>query len=246
MHIDLNADLGEGCGDDAALLEVVTSANVACGAHAGDAATMQSTLELCLHRGVSVGAHVSYPDRENFGRRELGLRGPEITDQVLRQLEVLATAARRTGARLRHVKAHGALYNRLADDHEAADAVIVAIKSFDPSLLLLTLPECTAMRRAQSLGVVAVGEAFADRAYRDDSRLLPRSEPGAVLTDAALVTERALRLIREGTLPSVSGKSLRIGARSLCVHGDTPGAAALARSLRRSLETAGVTLQAFA
>jgi len=246
MHIDLNADLGESCGDDAALLEAVTSANVACGAHAGDAATMRSTLELCLRRGITVGAHVSYPDREHFGRRELGLRGPEITDEVSRQLEVLATSARRIGTRIRYVKAHGALYNRLADDGEAADAVIAAIKSFDPSLALLTLPDCIGMRRAQSQGIAAVGEAFADRAYRDDGRLLPRSQPGAVLTDAALVTERGLQLVREGALLSVSGKPLRIGARSFCVHGDTPGAAALARSLRRSLEDAGVTLQAFA
>jgi UPF0271 protein len=246
MHIDLNADLGEGYGDDAALLEVVTSANVACGGHAGDAATMRSTLELCMQHGVTVGAHVSYLDREHFGRRELGLQGSEISDQASRQLEALATVARSIGARIHYVKAHGALYNRLADDGEAADAVIAAIKWFDSSLALLTLPDCTAMQRAQSQGIAAVGEAFADRAYRDDGRLLPRSEPGAVLTDAALVAERGLQLVRTGTLSSVSGKSLRLRVRSLCVHGDTPGAAALARGLRRSLEAAGVTFQAFA
>lgn len=246
MRIDLNADLGEGCGDDAALLALVTSANVACGAHAGDPATMQHTLELCLRRGVTVGAHVSYPDREHFGRRELALPAAEITEQVMRQLEALGAIAQRTGARIRYVKAHGALYNRMADDGEAAGATLAAIKDFDPSLVLLTLPGCIAMQLAESQGITAVGEAFADRAYRDDGRLLPRGEAGAVLTEASVVTERGLQLVREGTLQSASGRSLRLQVRSLCVHGDTPGAAALTQSLRRALETAGVTLQAFA
>lgn len=246
MRIDLNADLGEGCGDDAALLGVVTSANVACGAHAGDAATMRETVELCTRGGVSIGAHVSYPDREHFGRRELMLPPPEITRHVFDQLQALAGFARRAGVRIRYVKAHGALYNRMADDAAAADAVIAALKAFDPFLLLLTLPRCAAWQRAKSQGIEPVGEAFADRAYTDEGRLVPRGEPGAVMTDGVQVTERGLRLVREGIVLSVSGKPLRLDAGSLCVHGDTPGAAVLAADLRRALETAGVRLQAFA
>ncbi len=246
MRIDLNADVGEECGDDAALIPLLTSASVACGGHAGDAAVMRRTLELCLRHGVSAGAHVSYPDREHFGRRELELPGAEIEAAVLDQLRALSAVAQAVGAPLRYLKAHGALYNRMADDAAAADAVLAALKRFDPGLALLTLPDSLAAARARQQGVAAVGEAFADRGYRDDGRLLPRSEPGAVITDAEAVSARALRLVREGVMPAASGRDIQLDARSLCVHGDTPGAVLLARALRSTLTEAGVELRAFA
>ncbi|MGE5624722.1 MAG: 5-oxoprolinase subunit PxpA [Bacillota bacterium] len=245
MRIDLNADVGEECGDDAALIPLLTSANIACGAHAGGPAVMRRTAELCLRHGVRMGAHVSYPDRKHFGRRELALPAGQVTASVEAQLQALAEETRALGAGFRYVKAHGALYNRMAEDAAVADAVIAAVRAFDAALVLLTLPGGVAMERARSQGITAVGEAFADRGYREDGRLQPRSETGAVLTDPATVAARAVGWARHGTLPSVSGKPVRVDARSLCVHGDTPGAVALARALRAALVEAGVELEAF-
>ena len=246
MLLDLNADVGEECGDDSALIPLLTSANVACGAHAGDARVMRRTLDLCLAHGVHVGAHVSYPDRENFGRRDLALPPGQVTASVSEQLQALSEVVRAAGARFTYVKAHGALYNRMAGDAAVADAVIAALRAFDPKLALLTLPGSIAMQRAWEHGITVVGEAFADRAYRDDGRLQPRSEPGAVLTDAETVAARALAWVRDGVMTSVSGKPVKIEARSLCVHGDTPGAVSLAKALRAALLGAGVELGAFA
>jgi UPF0271 protein len=246
MRIDLNADVGEECGDDAALIPLLTSANVACGGHAGSAEVMRQTVDLCLHLGVRIGAHVSYPDRENFGRRELKLSPDEISRAVGQQLQALDEVAAAAGARPRYVKAHGALYNRMADDAVTADAVLAALRAFDPGLALLTLPDSVAMQRATMQGVTVVGEAFADRAYRDDGRLQPRSEPDAVLTDAGDVTSRMLAWLRSGQMQSVTGRPVKLAARSLCVHGDTPGAVELARALRAALTEAGVELAAFA
>jgi UPF0271 protein len=246
MRIDLNADVGEECGDDAALIPLLSSANVCCGVHAGGPATMYRTVELCGSHSVSIGAHVSYPDREHFGRREMELPPSEITASVLQQLRALEPITRTVGTRIRYLKAHGALYNRMAFDVVVADAVIAALKSFDPSLPLLTLPGCLAMARAESQGLSAVGEAFADRGYRDDCRLQPRGEAGALLTDPATVSARAVTLLRTGFLPSVTGKALRISAASLCVHGDTPGAAGIVADLRGALRQAGIEIRAFA
>lgn len=245
MLIDLNADVGEECGDDAALIPLLTSANVACGAHAGDADVMRRTVGLCLQHGVHIGAHVSYPDREHFGRRDLDLPAAAISVSVAEQMEALAAVVQSVGTRLRYVKAHGALYNRMAEDAVVADAVLAALKGFDSKLTLLTLPDSVAMHQAEQQGVRAVGEAFADRAYRDDGRLQPRSESDAVISDARQVSTRGLRLAQEGMVESVSGKTITVKARSLCVHGDTPGATGLARSLRAALEAAGVELRAF-
>lgn len=246
MSLDLNADVGEECGDDAALIPLLTSANVACGAHAGDAVVMRRTVDRCLAHGVHVGAHVSYPDRENFGRRDLALPSGQITASVSEQLHALSEIVRAAGTRFTYVKAHGALYNRMADDGATADAVIAAVRAFDPGLVLLTLPGCAAMQRAGEYGIAVVGEAFADRTYRDDGRLQPRSETGAVLTDADAVAARALVWVRDGLMPSASGKLLKIDARSLCVHGDTPGSVSLAKALRAALLGAGIELRAFA
>ena len=185
--MDLNCDLGEGGSDDAALLVIVSSANIACGAHAGDAITMQRTVQAAVRSDVSIGAHVSYPDREGFGRRDMSLPAETLTAEVRRQLTVLNAVTRAAGTRLHYVKAHGALYNRMADDAAVADAVIAAIRTFDVSLALLTLPGSLAMDRARAQGLRAFGEAFADRAYTDTGRLAPRSRCGAVITDAAWI-----------------------------------------------------------
>ena len=246
MLMDLNADVGEECGDDAALIPLLTSANVACGVHAGDTAVMRHTVELCIAHGVSIGAHVSYPDREHFGRRDMQLPAAELSTVVLSQIQALAGIAREAGTDVAYLKAHGALYNRMAEDAAVADAVIAGLRTFDPRLVLLTLPERTAMQRARGAGVKAVGEAFADRAYRDDGSLQPRNEPGAVITDASRVSIQGVHLARESRVESVTGKSISVRARSLCVHGDTPGAVELARALRTALLGAGVELKAFA
>jgi UPF0271 protein len=246
MRIDLNADVGEECGDDAALIPLLTSANVCCGAHAGGPETMRRAVDLCLRHGVRLGAHVSYPDREHFGRRELDLPPAEISASVTAQLQALSSIARAAGAELRYLKAHGALYNRMARDAVAADAVIAALDAFGPKLPLLTLPGCVAMQRAEAAGIVAVGEAFADRGYQDDGQLQPRGMPGALLKDVGEVSSRALAWVRGGLMQSVSGKAFELEARSLCVHGDTPGAVAMAAALRTVLVDAGVELKAFA
>ena len=246
MRIDLNADVGEECGDDAALIPLLTSANEACGAHAGGPESMRRSVVLCLRYGVQLGAHVSYPDRAHFGRRALDLPASEISASVGAQLRALSDIAHAAGTQVRYLKAHGALYNRMAEDAGVADAVIAALRAFDPRLPILTLPDSVAVRRAEAAGVAVVGEAFADRGYRDDGKLQPRGEPGALLTDVGEVTSRALAWVRGGMMQSVTGKPLSLQARSLCVHGDTPGAVELAAALRSALADAGVELAAFA
>lgn len=246
MLIDLNADVGEECGDDAALIPLLTSANVACGVHAGDTEVMARTVAICMRHGVAIGAHVSYPDREHFGRRDMSLPAPKLTRVVLEQLRALSDVAAAAGAPVRYLKAHGALYNRMADDAAVADAVLAAIQAFDPKLLLLTLPASVAMRRAHVAGINAVGEAFVDRGYRDDGRLQPRDKEGALISDIRKVAARVLRLAREGIVESVDGKPVTIEARSLCVHGDTQDAVALAGAVRSTLQRAGIELRAFA
>ncbi|HEY3644306.1 MAG TPA: 5-oxoprolinase subunit PxpA [Gammaproteobacteria bacterium] len=246
MRIDLNADVGEECGDDTALIPLLTSANVCCGVHAGGPETMRRTVALCLKHAVTIGAHFSYPDREHFGRRELDIPASELRHSVLEQLRALDCIARSAGTEVHYLKAHGALYNRMARDPAVADAVISAMDAFGPKLPLLTLPGSVAMQRAEAAGIVAVGEAFADRGYQDDGQLQPRDMPGALLTDAGEVTSRALAWVRGGLMQSVSGRAFGLEARSLCVHGDTPGAVEMAAALRAVLADAGVELKAFA
>jgi 5-oxoprolinase (ATP-hydrolysing) subunit A len=249
--LDLNSDLGEGygrwaLGDDAALLEVVTSANVACGFHAGDPATIDRTVGTAVERGVAIGAQVSYPDLVGFGRREIDVPPDDLTADVLYQLGALEAFARAAGSRVRYVKPHGALYNRIARDPVQAAAVVEAIRRYDPTLPLLTLPGSAAMEAAREAGVQAVGEGFADRAYTGEGRLVSRREPGAVLHDPDQVAARAVAMATEGRVGTVDGGEVAVEVRSLCVHGDTPGAVDLARAVRAALEEAGVTLEAFA
>ncbi len=243
--MDLNADVGEGCGDDAALMPLITSASIACGAHAGDATSMRRTVEVAMSRGVSIGAHVAYPDREGFGRRELSLPPATITDEVLGQVRALDAVTRAAGTRVCYLKAHGALYNRMADDADTADAVIAAIRTFDASLALLTLPDSVAMERARARGLKVFGEAFADRAYTAGARLVPRSRAGAVITDVAAVTRQAISLATTGKIVSFDGSVISIQARSLCIHSDTPGAVNLARVVRAALAESGISVRAF-
>jgi 5-oxoprolinase (ATP-hydrolysing) subunit A len=249
--VDLNSDLGEGyghwsLGDDAALLEVVTSANVACGFHAGDPATIDRTVRTAVERGVAIGAQVSYPDLVGFGRREIDVPAEDLTADVLYQVGALEAFARAAGSRVRYVKPHGALYNRIARDPVQAAAVVEAIRRYDPALPLLTLPGSEAMRAAAEAGIEAVGEGFADRAYTAEGRLRSRREPGAVLHDPDQVAARALRMATEGRVETVDGGEVAVEVRSLCVHGDTPGAVDLARAVRAALAGAGVELEAFA
>jgi len=249
--LDLNSDLGEGygrwaLGDDAALLEVVTSANVACGFHAGDPATIDRTVRTAVERGVAVGAQVSYPDLVGFGRREIDVPPDELTADVLYQLGALEAFAKAAGSRVRYVKPHGALYNRIARDPVQAAAVVEAIRRYDPALPLLTLPGSVAMEAAGEAGIPSVAEGFADRAYTAEGRLVSRREPGAVLHDPEQVAARAVVMATEHRVEAAGGEQVAVEVRSLCVHGDTPGAVDLARAVRTALEHAGVTLEAFA
>ena len=249
--MDLNSDLGEGygrwaLGDDAAMLEVVTSANVACGFHAGDPATIERTVGTAVERGVAVGAQVSYPDLAGFGRREIDVAPADLTADVLYQLGALEAFAKAAGSRVRYVKPHGALYNRIARDPVQAAAVVEAIRRYDPALPLLTLPGSAAMEAAREAGVPTVAEGFADRAYTGEGRLVSRREPGAVLHDPERVAARAVVMATEGRVETIDGGQVEVEVRSLCVHGDTPGAVDLARAVRAALEEAGVALEAFA
>ncbi len=249
--VDLNADLGESfgawrLGHDDALLTVVTSANIACGFHAGDPLTIRQACASAVTRGVSIGAQVSYRDLAGFGRREMTVPPAELTAEVLYQIAALDGVARAEGGRVSYVKPHGALYNRAAWDPEQAACVADAIRSYDPRLPLLTLAGSEAARAAADAGLAVVAEAFADRAYRDDGTLLPRGEPGAVLSDPGHVAARIVEMVTTGTVETVTGNRVALQPRSVCVHGDTPGAVSLARAVRTALEQAGLTLAAFA
>ena len=249
--VDLNSDLGEGFGawsfgDDDALLEVVTSANVACGFHAGDPSTIRRTVEAAAARGVGVGAQVSYPDLVGFGRRAMQVAPDDLTADVLYQLGAVAGFCRVAGTRLAHVKPHGALYNRVADDGVQAAALVAAVAAFDSSLPVLGLAASAVEDACAAAGVPFVVETFADRGVTPDGRLVPRGCPGAVLTDPAVVVPRAVRMVVDGVVAAVDGTEVALAPQSLCVHGDTPGAAALARAVRAGLRDAGVDVRAFA
>ncbi|MBB5793385.1 LamB/YcsF family protein [Streptomyces caelestis] len=249
--IDLNADLGEGFGrwrltDDERLLSVVTSANVACGFHAGDAITMRRVCELAAERGVRIGAQVSYRDLAGFGRRAMDVPPAELAAEVAYQIGALEVFARAAGARVAYVKPHGALYNRVVRDEEQAAAVVDGVLLADASLPVLGLPGSRLLELAGKAGLPVVTEAFADRAYTEAGTLVPRTLEGAVVTDPDTVVERSLSLARSGEVVSHSGTRIEVRARSLCLHGDTPGAVELARRVRERLEASGVRVEAFA
>jgi UPF0271 protein len=242
--LDLNADVGEGFDSDAELLAVVTSANVACGFHAGDAATMLRCCELAADHGVAIGAQVSYRDRAGFGRRDLDIDADALLCDLEEQLTALRGVAQVAGVSVGYLKPHGALYNRIVwDDEQAAAVVELAARHRLP---LLGLPGSRALELAGPASVPTFREFFADRAYTDDGRLVPRSEPHAVVEKADHVTSRTVRMADAGVVASVNGVDVDVRADSVCVHGDTPGAVSLARAVRIALERAGCAVRPFA
>ena len=248
--IDLNSDLGEGfgqwsMGNDAAILRLVSSANVACGFHAGSPAGMLETLKAAKSQHVVVGAHVAYPDLVGFGRRNMDVTSAELTADVIYQIGALQGLARAAGTEVRYVKPHGALYNTIAHHERQALAVIDAILAVDPQLPLVGLAGSPVLALAQQKGVKVISEAFADRAYHADGSLVSRREAGSVLHDPGLVARRMLQLITEGGVESIDGKFTPINADSICVHGDSPGAVTMAEAIRQLLASHGVAIRAF-
>jgi UPF0271 protein len=225
-------------------MHVVTSANVACGLHAGDPGLMRATVRLAARYGVAVGAHPSFDDREGFGRREYHLPAAVVVALVSSQVQALRAIAAAERVSVRHVKPHGALYNMAARDAELARAIASAVKAVDPSLLLVGLAGSHLLAEGESLGLATVSEAFADRAYRPDGSLVPRTEPGAIVTDDAEVVARAVAMVRDQSVVAADGTRVPVRADTLCLHGDTPGAARLARRIRAALEAAGIAVRA--
>lgn len=247
--IDLNADLGESfgawtLGDDAAMLRVVTSANVACGFHAGDPTTIRRTVAQAAAAGVVVGAQVGYRDLAGFGRRHIDVAPEDLTADVLYQLGALEAMCRVAGTRVRYVKPHGALYTTAAVDEAQARAVVEAVVAWDASLPVMGLPGSVLLAVAADAGLATVAEAFADRGYDAAGRLVPRRDPGALVTDPGLVAERVVRMVRDGVVEAVDGTLVPVAPDSVCVHGDTPGAVAVAQAVRDALAAAGIGLRA--
>ncbi len=247
MRIDLNSDVGESfgpwpMGQDFALMDSISSANVACGFHAGDPGAMRATIELARQKGVAIGAHPGFPDLVGFGRREIKATPAEVEDMVLYQVAALAGMASAKGSRLQHVKPHGALYNMACRDRALADAIAKAVAAFDRSLILFGLPNSELLRAGAAAGLPVAAEVFADRAYDPDGSLAARSKPGSVIHDTGTVVERAIKMVRDGHVVAVDGSTIKVKADTICLHGDTPGAAEHARAVRRGLESAGIRI----
>ncbi|WP_309128848.1 5-oxoprolinase subunit PxpA [Microbacterium sp.] len=250
-NIDLNSDLGENTpdrivGDDAAMLEIVTSANVSCGFHAGSPEGIRETLGAAVRNGVVIGAHPGYRDYENFGRTNVEVDSATLQAHVEYQLGALAGLATAVGGVVSYVKPHGALYNTIARDERQAKDVVAAIKAIDPELVLLGLAGGVVLDVAERAGLQVAAEAFADRAYQPDGQLVSRTQEGAVLHDASAVAERMVRLAESGVIRAIDGTDVRVEAQSICVHGDSAGAIAMAAETKRMLQAAGVTIAPFA
>lgn len=250
MRIDLNADVGESfgaytIGNDAALMPSITSANIAAGFHAGDPSVLRATVRLAKTHGVAIGAHPGFPDRAGFGRREMRVTAGEAEDFILYQIAAVAGIAAAEGATLRHVKAHGALFNMAATDRQLADALARAVAAFDRSLVVFAPATSEMANAARALGLTVAREAFADRAYEADGRLAPRQKPDAVIHGVDAVVARAVGIGRERFVVAVDGSRVQVDADTICVHGDTPGADRLAAAVRCGLEAAGVAVKAF-
>ncbi len=250
MRIDLNSDLGEGygpwtMGDDARILDCVTSANIACGGHAGDAETMYRTLRLAAERGVNVGAHPGYNDREGFGRRVIPMPPAEIGRMVAAQVGALAAMARLAGTEVRYVKPHGALGNLAAADMGVAQAIVSALEKIDPALAILAISGTCLERAARAQGLRAFSEIFADRAYQPNGQLVPRGQPGAVLHDAEAAADRLIGFVRTGKMPVQGADPIALKADSVCVHGDNAESVEMARHIRQRLTAQGIVLAPF-
>lgn len=251
MQIDLNSDLGEGfgiwrLGDDEALLEIVSSANVACGFHAGDPDTLRRVCDKAAERGVVIGAQVSYRDLAGFGRRAIDMPPLSLTNDIIYQIGALDAFARVAGTSVRYIKPHGALYNRIVHDEAQAAAVVAAVQTYDSSLPVLGLPGSAWLRLAAEAGLTTVGEAFANRGYTPSATLVPRSQPGGLITEADEVADRVVRMVTDGVIRAVDGSDVDVAARSVCVHGDSPDAVGMARRIRAAILDRGITLKAFA
>ena len=248
MRIDLNSDLGESfgpwsMGHDAALMASISSANVACGFHAGDPGTMRATLTLARDKGVAIGAHPGFQDLVGFGRREIKASATEVADLVLYQVSALAGMAAAQGMKLQHVKPHGALYNMACRDRSLADAIASAVASIDRSLILFGLPDSALLRAGEAVGLAVAAEVFADRAYDPDGSLTARAKPGSVIHDTQQVVERAITMVKDQKVIAVDGSTIALRADTICLHGDTPGAAEHAKAVRAGLEKAGITVR---
>lgn len=237
MTIDLNCDMAEGVGNEAELMPYVSSANIACGFHAGDAALMASTVRLCLEHNVAVGAHPSFPDRENFGRKEMQFPETQVYALVLEQIQLLQAIASKEGAVVRHVKAHGALYNMAARDARLAEAVVRAVYEADPQLLVFGLSGSLMTQATAGYGMTMVHEVFADRTYQADGSLTPRSRPDALVSTVEDSCRQAMAFVRGEAITSIDGIPVRLKADTICLHGDGPHAVAFARAIRQRLES---------
>jgi len=244
VRIDLNADVGEGTTGDRDLMRFITSANVACGFHAGDPGIMRATIELARAHGVAVGAHPGFPDLEGFGRRELQVAPRDVEDFVVYQVGALAAIAAAQGVRLQHVKPHGALFNMAARDAALAEAVARATATIDKSMMLFGLPGSELNAAGRRAGLRTACEAFADRAYQPDGALVSRRQPGAVIHDPEAVVQRALRMVRDQAVEAIDGSTVPLIVDTICVHGDTPGAAELAARIRAAFEDARIEVKA--
>jgi len=249
LRIDLNCDMGESfgiwrLGNDEAVLPYITSANIACGVHAGDPSTMRRTVRMALDRGVAVGAHPGLPDLVGFGRRNLAITPAEAYDLVVYQVGALAAFVKAEGGRLQHVKPHGALYNMAAKDRALADAIAAAVAAVDPGLILFGLAGSELVHAGQRAGLRVAAEAFADRTYQADGSLTPRRTPGAVIDDPNRAAEQVIRLVKEGTVRALDGTEVPVQADTVCLHGDGPRAVELARAIRARLEAEGIAVRA--
>lgn len=242
MNIDLNADLGEGCASDGALLTLVSSANIACGFHAGDAQTMLASVREALKNGVAIGAHPSFPDRENFGRTAMTLPAQTVYAQTLYQIGALAAMTRAEGGVMRHVKPHGMLYNQAAKDPQLADAIAKAVHACDPALILVGLAGSELIRAGERYGLATRQEVFADRGYLADGSLVPRSQPGALIEDEEQSLAQTLEMVERGRVKSLTGEWASVIAQTVCIHGDGEHALAFARRLRSAFESRGIKI----
>ena len=248
-RIDLNCDMGESygawkMGADAEVMPYISSANIACGFHAGDPATIRKTVRLAVDRGVAIGAHPSLPDLMGFGRRVMRISPQDMYDLVLYQAGAVEAFARAAGAKLHHVKCHGALYNMAANDEGLSDAMVRAVKDLGSGVILYALSHSRNFDIAKKSGVPVAGEVFADRGYSDDGTLAPRDKPGGMIVDAAACVKQALAMIEEGYVTSLAGKRVAVAADTMCLHGDQPGAVRFAQNLRKAFSEKGITVAA--
>lgn len=244
MHIDLNCDVGEGMITDEEIIPFISSANIACGFHAGDKEIMKRTIEVSLQYNVAIGAHPSWPDKENFGRTEMQLSANELYDCLLQQLNTLDTIAKQMGAKLHHVKPHGALYNQSAKDKTIAVSIAKAVKNFDTSLILYGLSGSISITEAKQMGLQTADEVFVDRTYTDDGSLTPRSQPNALIDDAATAAQQALQMIQLHTVQSTSGKIIPISADTICLHGDGKYAVIFCKTIHQQLKNSSIEIKA--